>query len=807
MKKLVPLIISLLGYFSFQAATLSGKVIDIESRFGVEFAAVKLIGTDDVVLSIYTDLDGNFKFEDLTPGLYNLSVSAIGYKVENLYELKVTNNKPVELTIELKEDVIGMDTVIIGDNRPLNTQIDEESPVSKYTIGAEDVERNPGAGRDVSRVIRSLPGVASTPSFRNDIIIRGGAPNENRFYLDGIEIPNINHFATQGASGGPVGLINVNFVNKVDFFSSAFPANRGNALSSVISFDFKDGRTDKFGYRATVGSSDFGLTVDGPLSKNATIIASVRRSYLQFLFKAIGLPFLPTYNDYQFKIKIKPNENSELTILGIGALDQFRLNESVNDGVDDPLTLRRNEFILGNLPINEQWNYTQGIKYVRYSKKSAKTFVLSRNMLNNSAFKFEDNDESQEQLLDYNSQEIENKFRFEQLIYNDFADITYSLETEYVKTNTQNRSFRNVNGRPVRIVYDTDISFFKFGGSIQSNKTILNNKLVLSAGIRMDGNSYSATMANPLQQFSPRLAASYRLTDQLSINANVGIYHQLPAYTILSFRDQMGELANRENEVTYITNNHYVLGTKYFTKWDATFSLEGFYKRYRNYPFLVNDGLSLANLGSDFGVIGNDAVTSTSFGRTYGGEFLYQQKMRKGFFGLVAYTFVISQFSDQNGDLKPSAWDSRNIVNLTFGKKFKKNWQVGAKFRYSGGLPYTPFDIPNSSLVQNWDVFGAGTPDINRLNSERTRAFHGLDIRVDKEYFFEKWSINFYLDIENIYSFVADVPPTLLLQQDENGNPIIVDASLPANEQRYATELINTGNGRALPTIGIIVDF
>lgn len=792
---------------SLRAATISGKVIDTESRFGVEFAAIKLTSTDNAVVTGYTDIEGNFQFEDLKPGLYNLTITAIGYKTENLYELKATNNKPVEITIELKEDVIGMDTVVIGGKRPLNTQIDEESPVSKYTIGAEDVERNPGAGRDVSRVIRSLPGVASTPSFRNDIIIRGGAPNENRFYLDGIEIPNINHFATQGASGGPVGLINVNFVNNVDFYSSAFPANRGNALSSVISFDFKDGRTDKFGYRATVGSSDFGLTVDGPLSKKATIIASVRRSYLQFLFRAIGLPFLPTYNDYQFKIKVKPNETSELTIIGIGALDQFRLNESVNDRVDDPLTLRRNEFILGNLPINEQWNYTQGLKYVRYSQKSAKTFVLSRNMLNNSAFKFEDNDESKEQLLDYNSQEIENKFRFEHLIYNDFADITYSLETEYVKSNTQNRSFRNINGQPVRIVYDTDIRFFKYGGSVQSNKTLLNNKLVLSAGIRMDANSYSATMANPLQQFSPRLAASYRLTNQLSINANVGIYHQLPAYTILSFRDQMGELTNRANEVTYITNTHYVLGTKYFTKWDATFSLEGFYKQYQNYPFLVNDGVSLANLGSDFGVIGNDAVTSTSFGRTFGGEFLYQQKMRKGFFGLVAYTFVVSQFSDQNDQLQPSAWDSRNIVNLTFGKKFKKNWQVGTKFRYSGGLPYTPFDIPTSSLVQNWDVFGAGILDNNNLNTQRTRAFHGLDVRVDKEYFFEKWSINFYLDIENIYSFVADVPPTLLLQQDQNGNPIIEDASLPADQQRYATELINTGNGRALPTIGIIVDF
>lgn len=787
------------------ANSIAGKIIDQESRYGIEYGKVKLT-SDDTTLVTYTDDEGNYGFYNLKPDVYNLTASSLGYRSKTEFEIKVTLAKPRLINIALEEDLIELDSVVIGGS-DYAFNVNEETPVSLYSIGSEDIERNPGAGRDVSRVIQSLPGVATTPSFRNDIIIRGGAPNENRFYLDGVEVPNINHFATQGSSGGPVGLINVNLVDNVDFYSSAFPAERGNALSSVISFDLKDGRKDTLGLRATVGASDFGLTAEGPIGKNVSYIASIRRSYLQFLFKAIGLPFLPTYNDYQYKVKITPNDKSEITILGLGALDQFELNESVNDGITDSETLRRNKFILGNLPINEQWNYTQGIKYVRFGEKSSKTFVLSRNMLNNSAFKFENNDESKRKTTDYKSQEIENKFRYEHLIYGKYFDLTYSGNLEYAKFNTKSSFFRNVNGSPLEINYDSDLKLLKYGASAQLRKSILSDKLKLGLGVRLDANSYSVNMSNPLEQLSPRFSVSYQITKQFNLNGNVGTYYQLPAYTVLGYKNNAGELENKNNNLTYIKNTHAVLGAKWFTKYNAQLSLEGFYKNYENYPFLINDSLSLANLGSDFGVIGNDAVTSSSKGRSYGAEFLYQQKLTKGFFGILALTFVKSEFTDKNGDFKPSAWDSRSIANLTFGKKFKKNWQIGAKFRYSGGLPYTPFDIETSSKVQNWNIFGQGTLDYSQLNSLRTGPNHGLDLRVDKEYFFKKVSLNFYIDVENVYGFSPDLAPTLLLQENENGNNIIENPNAPFTEQTYATELLNTGTGTILPTIGVIIDF
>ena len=285
----------------------------------------------------------------MKPGLYTIKCSFVGYESKTFAEINVNPNKPTILNINLIESSTSLDVVEITAS-PF--QKSEESPVSKRSISATEIYRNPGGNRDISKVIQSLPGVASTVSFRNDIIIRGGAPNENRFYLDGIEIPNINHFATQGSSGGPVGMINVNFIREVDLYSGAFPANRGNALSSVMEFKQIDGNPDRIASSLTVGSSDFGITLDGPINDKTTFVFSARRSYLQLLFSAIGLPFLPTYNDLQFKTKTKLNDKNQITIIGLGAIDDFVLNTGINDNETDPEVIERKQLYFGIHPSN-----------------------------------------------------------------------------------------------------------------------------------------------------------------------------------------------------------------------------------------------------------------------------------------------------------------------------------------------------------------------------------------------------------------------------------------------------------------------
>ena len=239
---------------------------------------------------LVTDYDGNFSFTGIKPGYVELRASSVGFKPFISSAIMVTNSNQVNLEIPLEENLIGIGEVVIKAS-PFVKRI--ETPVSARIIGIDEIEKNPGGNRDISKVIQSFPGVASTPAFRNDVIVRGGGPNENRFYIDNVEIPYLNHFSTQGASGGPVGIINVDFVQSVDFISGAFPASKGNALSSILNFTFVDGNNDKLKYRATLGASDLGLTIDGPAGKNSSLLLSARRSYLTVSFQCPRPSFPP----------------------------------------------------------------------------------------------------------------------------------------------------------------------------------------------------------------------------------------------------------------------------------------------------------------------------------------------------------------------------------------------------------------------------------------------------------------------------------------------------------------------------------
>lgn len=781
-----------------QQTTVKGRVASSISNESIEMASVTIVELQKIV---FTDKNGVFSFDNLLPGLYTFKAKATGFDEQVLNEISITYTRTIELNFTL-EPLYKQQQEVKVKASPFKKN--PESPVSLRTLNAAEIERLPGAGRDVSKVLQALPGVALRPTFRNDIIIRGGSPGENKFYLDGIEVPNINHFATQGSSGGPVGLLNVNFIREVDFYSGAFPANRANGLSSVISFNQKDGNKEKLVTNFALGSSDAALTFDGPLGKKADFIFSIRRSYLQFLFSALKLPFLPTYNDSQFKVNIRPNDKNKISIIGLGAFDDFALNTSVNDGITDTAKLEYNNFILGNIPTQKQWNYTIGMNWQHYSKNSIQTFVASRNMLNNSSVRYFNNIEAPvNRILDYSSFEAENKFRFEHQFTKNGYKFNFGVGYEYARYFSSNYNKIAIQGNVITIDNQSNLYMSKASAFGQVSKAYLNGRMNLSLGLRTDINSYSSSMANPLNQLSPMFSASYKLTPSWTINANIARYNQLPAYTILGYRNATGDLVNKQNDLKYITADHFVLGTAYSTEFNARFSVEGFYKKYNKYPFSINDSISLANLGTDFGIVGNEAVRSVSIGRAYGTEFLYQQKMVKGFYGVVAYTFVTSEFLNAQDHYVASSWDSKNIVSLTGGKRFKNGWEVGVRWLYSGGSPYTPIDVATSSLKAVWDVNGRRLLDYSKLNTEREGSFHQLNIRVDKKYYLKKWTLNFYLDIQNAYAAKTKVAPILLVEKDAAGNPI----TDPNDPTRYKTKFIENTSGILQPSIGIIIEF
>ncbi len=778
---------------------IEGRVYNSKNNVGLEFATVTIYGT---TIGSITDLDGKFLFTGLKPGYMQVAVSSVGFETFVSDPVWVTNAKKVYLEVPLKEANIRLQEITVKAS-PFRRSA--ESPVSLRRIDMVEIEKNPGGNRDISKVIQSYPGVASTPAYRNDVIVRGGGASENRFYLDGVEIPNINHFATQGASGGPVGIINVDFIREVDFYSGAFPADRGNALSSILEFKMVDGNKEKLRAKGSVGASDVALTLDGPLGKKTSFIASARRSYLQFLFSALGLPFLPTYNDFQFKTRTRFNDKNELTVLGLGALDQFSLNLKADQ-------TEQQKYILGYLPVNEQWTYTVGAVFKHYRDKGYDTWVLSRNHLNNASWKYRDNIEADSlKILDYSSYETETKLRFEHNTgFENGLRLNFGAGLVYADYYNSTFSRRFNDGAPETLRYKSTLDLFRWGTFGQLSKDFLNERLTVSLGIRMDATDYSADMRNLLNQSSPRLSASWRLFKQFYLNVNAGRYYQLPPYTTLGYRDSTGTLVNRANSLTYISADHYVGGFEWRPDDKSRLTLEGFYKFYHHYPWSVTDSISLAGKGADFGTFGDEEVRPTAKGRAYGLELLYRNKNVFGSNLVVSYTWVrseteapLSALSQENGWV-PTVWDNRHILNILAIREFKQNWRVGMKWRFVGGAPYTPYDIVESSYVQAWDIRQQGFPDYSRYNSLRLQSFHQLDLRVDKEYYFKKVSLNFYVDIQNVYNYKADQQNVLVL---DNSVPQPVNPQDPLSMQRYRLKELALQGGTILPTIGIIVEF
>jgi hypothetical protein len=781
----------------FSQGTVKGKVIDSKTREALPYVSIVISNTQKGTV---TNKEGNFSINNSPLGYIKIQASFIGYKTIVSESYLVTNDKTPYILIELLETASKLEEVVIQSKlfkKPLT------SPVSLQSLGIVEIEKNPGGNRDILKVIQSLPGVASNPGFRNDIIIRGGATSENKFYIDGIEVPVINHFQTQGATGGPVGLINADLIRNVDFYSSAFPANRGNALSSVIEFTQKKGNPTSLNTRATLGTSDAGITLDGPLGKNTTFMASVRQSYLQFLFKLLKLPFLPTYNDLQLNLNSRISENNELSFLFIGAIDNFNLNEKVNDDVTDEETIKKNRYSLSNIPEQDQWNYTVGTRLKHYAENSNQLYVVSRSVLNNSTVKYFNNSGLQtDLLLDYTSKEVENKFRFENNTDVNSYQINFGIGLEQSNySNTTFQKLANSQGTALRN-FSSELDMFKYALFGQVSKEYFDAKLGLSFGVRLDGNNYNSAMKNALNQFSPRFSAAYNLNEKWSVNSSIGTYYQLPSYTTLGFRDNANALVNQPN-LKYIKSNHFVSGLEFKPNASSKITLEGFYKSYSNYPFSVRNQISLANLGADFGVVGNEAVTSTSEGKSYGFEVFAQKKSYKGLYGIVSYTFVRSEFQDASQNYIPSSWDNQHLLTITAGKKFKNNWELGAKFRLVGGKPYTPFDLDASSTIGNYDIENKGVFDYNKLNSERFDTYTQLDVRLDKTWYWKKVALNFYIDVQNLLSSQADAQSVLLPSLDASGNKVI-DAT---NSNKYVLEELDRTNGNVLPGFGFIVDF
>lgn len=766
---------------------IKGVVIDKSTRQPLEFVNVLVVGLG---IGASTDANGNFLITQVPPGIYRLQASFLGYKTELTPEYRVNHVTPY-VQIELEEENASLNEVVVTAS-PF--QKVPESPVSLRVIGLQEIEKAPGANRDISKVVQNYPGVAFSPiGYRNDLIVRGGGPSENRFYLDGVEIPNINHFSTQGASGGPVGLIDADLIRSVKFYSGAFPADKGNALSSVLDFSLRDGDMERNSLKATLGASEVSLSSNGHIGNKTSYLVSVRQSYLQALFKILGLPFLPAYTDASFKIKTRFDSHNELTLLGLGGIDRMKLNLGI-EGEDA-------EYMLSYLPEINQETYTVGGVYRHYSQRHVQSIVLSQSYLNNRNVKYRDNDESSEEnlTLRLGSIEQETKLRMENTSSWSVWKVKAGFDLNYsrYKSNEYRKVFANVLRE---YDYHTDLSLWRWGMFASVDYAAPDKSFTASMGVRTDGNNYSDKMKELWRQLSPRLSVSYRLIEGLTLSGHVGLYYQLPSYTALGFKGEEGEYVNRH--LDYISVSQESLGLSWTPNENMELSVEGFYKLYGHMPFSLSDQIPLSCKGNDYGTIGNEVLSSEAKGRSYGVELMFKWLLTQKLNLSSSLTIFKSEFKDgEQGGYIPSAWDNRFILNMSGTYNFPKHWSLGAKVSCIGGSPYTPYDVEKSSLVEAWNVQGRAYYDYSRYNQERLPVFGQLDVRVDKTFYLKKCMLGFYLDIQNITASKLRQPDALM-STGQIENP-----SAPLSEQRYVMKSIRQESGTLLPTLGITFEY
>ncbi|MEJ2540012.1 MAG: hypothetical protein P8188_08595, partial [Gemmatimonadota bacterium] len=599
---------------------------------------------------------------------------------------------------------------------------------------------------------------------RNDLLVRGGGPGENAYYLDGIRIPQINHFATQGATGGALGLVNVDFIREAEFYRGAFPVRYPDALSSVLVIENRPGSVEGIRGDVTLGASEAGLTLDGPLGDGGNWLFSVRRSYLQFLFQALDLPIRPDYWDAQTRIELNPTERDRITVVGIGALDDFDIVEPEPGDTE-------NEEVFQRVIDNDQKSGTIGATWQRLVGDGVIRLVASHSRTD---YRFQDLDPEGDLVLRNRSLAGETPIRLEGEVRRWGVEWAgglrlsrETLETDVLQVATPGAPFDQ------DVVFDTQVTSWNPGGFLQGSVGLANGRARITAGVRMD--DVGALDAG--FSVSPRLALELEVAPRWSLALAAGLHHQSPDLLSVAVEED-GSPVN--TGLRPIRNVQGVAGLAFEPDNVTRLSVEGFWKRYSRYPVLRDDPrISLANLGGDYGFIGAEPLIPDGEGRAYGVEFFGQRKLSGRFYALGAYTLSWSEFSGADGVFKPSSWDVRHALDLTGGYRVGERWELGTRLRVLSGRPFTPFDRQLSEA--QFPITGRGVPDWDRIGEERTDAYLRLDVRGERRFEFDGWNAVIFLDLQNITG--RENPVGFLYTQDpefpDNLRPVDGTAFLP----------------------------
>jgi hypothetical protein len=706
-----------------RTGSIQGQTIDARTLTPVSGVTVSL---PILELETSSELDGRFLLEGVPAGSYTLEFRVIGYRPAATTDVIVRPNRITYVDAQLEALAVELEGIVVVSGYFPEV---ESQPNSIIGFSGEEIRRAPGSAGDVSRIMASLPSVAKVNDQTNSLVVRGGSPIENAFYVDNIQIPNVNHFPTQGASGGPIGLLNVDFIEAVDFKTGGFSAAYGDRLSSVMDLSLRDGNRSEFDGQLDLNLAGLGGVAEGPLFGRGSWLVSVRRSYLDLLIKMVdvGSTVAPRYSDYQGKVAFDLGKGHKLTLLGVAAEDRMTSDSTV--AVENAM------IVFGNQDLR------QGT--VGSSWRAVWRGGVSNTSLSYTGSRFvEDYYETTGGNQLFQNRSLEHAFTLRNVNTAPLGgshSIDFGVEAKHYRIDYDNyyAEYTDALGDLTpELVVDKRIDETKL--SAFGTYTVKPwSRLVLNLGLRADHFTFSDN-----SHLSPRASLSFGLSDRTSVTAATGVYYQsLPAVL----------LAQQEENRTLKDPRaiHYVLGLSHMLSDYTRLTVEAYHKNYDRFPInpMQPSLFVIDELFYRYGFFMNhEQLISEGRARTSGIEATVQKRLARDVYGLLSAAYFRSEYAGGDDVWRDRVFDNRIVLSAEGGYKPNSSWEFSARWIYAGGPPYTPLDLERSATLNR------GVLDGSRINSARYPNYHSLNVRFDRRFSFSGSNMILYVSVWNAYN-------------------------------------------------------
>jgi hypothetical protein len=700
--------------------SISGTVVARATLDPIPGAFVVVDGTS---LGGITDTEGIFSIQDVPVGAYTLRVTSVGYYPQAKPDIIVRSERITSTEFNMDYSVIDGGVIYV---RPDYFSENTTEPVSRTELSGEQIRRSPGSAGDVSRVIAALPSISKVDDQYNGMAVRGGNPMENGVYIDNMEVPNINHFPRQGTSGGGLGIVNTDLIEKVEFSAGGFSPSFGNRLSSVMQIDLREGNTAEFDGQVDMGMSGFGTVLEGPIQEGrGSFLVCARRSFLDLLMNLTDIPALPVYSDFQAKTVYNISNAHRISFTGAGAKDyvNYTSDQAYEDGND-------------NFGITDNWNVVCGLGWrwiwagegfsntnlsfsgIQYGGEYYETLTERIQAVQNST-------ENAVRLRNQNTWQIAPELAVELGIEGSISrnrfDNFYAADTNYT-------------GEPIPELYvNRRVNSFS-AGSFGSGALKLCRSITLTAGGRLD---YNETTGRTL--ISPSGSLCFEPVNGTALSAAVGIYRQnLPA-ELLSRGEEFIQLDTPESF-------HSVIAFRHLITRDTKIQMEAYLKRYRGFPFDPDQPgyFILDGVGSEQDLYSFETLVSGGEARSGGIEATLQKQLVNGLYGMISGSCSVSEYRNPGEAWRRRIYDNRWTGTVEGGYRLDQNWEFSCRWLLAGGRPYTPLNIEESA-AQNRTIL-----DDTRINGERYPYYSSLNIRADRRFNFQNTSLVCYLSVWNL---------------------------------------------------------